>query len=117
VGEGRNEDPLLQAIRSRKEKVCIKCGLNRWKLRPVGSFNKKEEMGEGFGLFKKAIRPFGKASDATRERQREIHRRREEKKRKEKLSRKIERACEWEIGCIWGFGFVSVLSLFCILPF
>jgi hypothetical protein len=27
------------------------------------------------------------------------------------------RACEWEIGCIWGFGFVSVLSLFCILPF
>jgi hypothetical protein len=62
-------------------------------------------MGEGFGLFKKAIRPFGNAERNT------------PRRKKKKTQQKNIKACEWEIGCIWGFGFVSVLSLFCILPF
>jgi hypothetical protein len=48
---------------------------------------------------------------------RETERNTPREKKKRKLCREKERACEWEIGCIWGFGFVSVLSLFCILPF
>jgi hypothetical protein len=46
-------------------------------------------VGEVFGLFKEAIRPFGNAEIICTEK---------------RGSAEKERVCEWEIGCIWDFG-------------
>jgi hypothetical protein len=46
-------------------------------------------VGEVFGLFKEAIRPFGNAEIICTEK---------------RGSAEKERVCEWEIRCIWDFG-------------
>jgi hypothetical protein len=57
-------------------------------------------------------RPFGhlRRREKYTERKKKIH-------RKERSSVEKKYLVSGKFRCIWGFGFVSVLSLFCILPF